>query len=150
MLDHVGYLVRDLDAGVELVKRAFAADVTRTVERPQWSLFGYYVGEIEVFTFTDPVLLEERLGGAVRPRECTPPLDDGRRDRATTDRVSGVACEHGALRQGRVRPGRAGCPRPRRDARPGRGDRRRGGAERRRARRVPRDVRRGLSVEPLG
>ena len=63
MIDHVGYLVRDLDAGVALVTKAFGADVDRTVDRPQWSLFGHYVGAIEVFTFTDPQLLDERLGG---------------------------------------------------------------------------------------
>jgi catechol 2,3-dioxygenase-like lactoylglutathione lyase family enzyme len=65
VIDHVGYLVRDLDAGVALVSRAVAAEVTREVDRPQWSLFGYYVGAIEVFTFRDPDLLDERLGGGV-------------------------------------------------------------------------------------
>src|SRR3954469_20100584 len=62
MLDHVGYLVRDLDAGVELVRRVSGGDIDREVDRPQWSLFGYYVGQIEVFTFRDPELLNERLG----------------------------------------------------------------------------------------
>jgi catechol 2,3-dioxygenase-like lactoylglutathione lyase family enzyme len=65
MIDHVGYLVRDLDAAVEQATRTFATEVTRTVDRPQWHLFGYYVGEIEVFTFTDPALLDERLGAGV-------------------------------------------------------------------------------------
>jgi catechol 2,3-dioxygenase-like lactoylglutathione lyase family enzyme len=64
MLDHVGYLVRDLDAGVELVRRISGGDIDREVDRPQWSLFGYYVGQIEVFTFRDPALLDERLGPA--------------------------------------------------------------------------------------
>ena len=62
MLDHVGYLVRDLERATADATRRFATDVTRTVDRPQWSLFGYYVGQIEVFTFTDPQLLDERLG----------------------------------------------------------------------------------------
>src|SRR3954466_10945701 len=62
MLDHVGYLVRDLDAGVELVRRVSGGDIDREVDRPQWSLYGYYVGQIEVFTFRDPELLDERLG----------------------------------------------------------------------------------------
>jgi len=64
MIDHVGWLVRDLDAGVARVTQAVGAEVDRTVDRPQWSLFGYYVGTLEVFTFTDPELLDERLGGA--------------------------------------------------------------------------------------
>src|SRR3954468_19020664 len=64
MLDHVGYLVRDLDAGVELVRRISGGDIDREVDRPQWSLYGYYVGQIEVFTFRDPALLDERLGRA--------------------------------------------------------------------------------------
>jgi catechol 2,3-dioxygenase-like lactoylglutathione lyase family enzyme len=63
ILDHVGYLVRDLDEGVEFFTRASGAAVDRTVERPQWSLYGHYIGAIEVFTFTDPQLLDERLGG---------------------------------------------------------------------------------------
>jgi len=64
VIDHVGYLVRDLDAAVERVTRELATEVTHPVDRPQWSLFGYYVGQVEVFTFTDPQLLDERLGGA--------------------------------------------------------------------------------------
>jgi catechol 2,3-dioxygenase-like lactoylglutathione lyase family enzyme len=63
MIDHVGYLVRDLDAGVARITQTLAADVDRTVDRPQWSLFGYYVGAVEVFTFRDAQLLDERLGG---------------------------------------------------------------------------------------
>src|SRR4051812_50125559 len=62
MIDHVGYLVRDLDAGVARVTETLTADVDRTVDRPQWSLFGYYVGAVEVFTFRDEQLLDERLG----------------------------------------------------------------------------------------
>ena len=64
MIDHVGYLVRDLDAGLALVTGAFGLEVTRSVERPQWQLVGYYAGPVEVFTFTEPELLDERLGGA--------------------------------------------------------------------------------------
>src|SRR3954452_21841381 len=64
MIDHVGWLVRDLYAGVVTVTLMVGVAVDRTVDRPQWSLFGYYVGTLEVFTFTDPELLDERLGGA--------------------------------------------------------------------------------------
>ena len=63
MLDHIGYLVRDLDAGLQLAKALTGRDVDREVDRPQWSLYGWYVGQIEVFTFRDPGLLDERLAG---------------------------------------------------------------------------------------
>ena len=65
MIDHVGYLVRDLEAGVELVTESFAAEVTRKIDRPQWLLVGYYVNAVEVFTFTAPALLDARLGAHV-------------------------------------------------------------------------------------
>jgi catechol 2,3-dioxygenase-like lactoylglutathione lyase family enzyme len=61
MIDHVGYLVRDLDRGLELARGLTGGDVDREVDRPQWSLFGYYVGQVEVFTFRDPELLDARL-----------------------------------------------------------------------------------------
>jgi catechol 2,3-dioxygenase-like lactoylglutathione lyase family enzyme len=61
MIDHVGYLVRDLDAAVERLTRQFAVEVDREVDRPQWSLFGYYAGQLEIFTYTDPDLLAARL-----------------------------------------------------------------------------------------
>jgi catechol 2,3-dioxygenase-like lactoylglutathione lyase family enzyme len=64
VIDHIGYLVRDLDAGVDLAKRLTGGEIDREVDRPQWSLFGYYVGQIEVFTFRDAALLDERIGGA--------------------------------------------------------------------------------------
>jgi catechol 2,3-dioxygenase-like lactoylglutathione lyase family enzyme len=63
MLDHVGYLVRDLDRGVELAKALTGGTIDREVDRPQWSLYGYYVGQVEVFTFRDAQLLDERLDG---------------------------------------------------------------------------------------
>lgn len=65
MIDHVGYLVRDLDRGLELARSLTGGDVDREVDRPQWSLFGYYVGPVEVFTFRDPELLDARLGRGV-------------------------------------------------------------------------------------
>jgi catechol 2,3-dioxygenase-like lactoylglutathione lyase family enzyme len=64
MLDHVGYLVRDLDRGIALVESLFGVPVTSTVDRPQWSLVGAYLGSVEVFTFTDPELLDGRIGDA--------------------------------------------------------------------------------------
>jgi catechol 2,3-dioxygenase-like lactoylglutathione lyase family enzyme len=61
VIDHVGYLVRDLDAAVERRTRQFGIEVTREVDRPQWTLFGYYIGQLEIFTFTDPAVLARRL-----------------------------------------------------------------------------------------
>jgi catechol 2,3-dioxygenase-like lactoylglutathione lyase family enzyme len=65
VIDHVGYLVRDLDRGLELARHLTGGDVDREVDRPQWALFGYYVGQIEVFTFRDPELLDARIGRGV-------------------------------------------------------------------------------------
>jgi catechol 2,3-dioxygenase-like lactoylglutathione lyase family enzyme len=65
MIDHVGYLVRDLDRGLALARQLTGGDVDREVDRPQWSLFGYYIGRVEVFTFRDAELLDARLGRGV-------------------------------------------------------------------------------------
>jgi catechol 2,3-dioxygenase-like lactoylglutathione lyase family enzyme len=68
MIDHVGYLVRDLDRGLALARSLTGGDVDREVDRPQWSLFGYYVGQVEVFTFRDASLLDARLGAGVEQK----------------------------------------------------------------------------------
>jgi catechol 2,3-dioxygenase-like lactoylglutathione lyase family enzyme len=66
-IDHVGYLVRDLDSAVaELIDR-FGLPVARDLELPQFSLVARFLGpgsgSIELFTFTDEELLDRRLGG---------------------------------------------------------------------------------------
>ncbi|HEX5853853.1 MAG TPA: VOC family protein [Solirubrobacteraceae bacterium] len=65
-LDHVGYLVRDLDAAVAAWAERFALEVVRPVELPQYSILGKYLGQgsgsVEMFTITDEQLLAERLG----------------------------------------------------------------------------------------
>jgi catechol 2,3-dioxygenase-like lactoylglutathione lyase family enzyme len=68
MIDHIGYLVRDLDRGLELARSLTGGDVEREVDRPQWSLFGYYAGQVEVFTFRDAELLDARLGADVEAK----------------------------------------------------------------------------------
>ena len=68
MIDHVGYLVRDLDRGLELARRLTGREADREVDRPQWSLFGYYVGQVEVFTFRDAERLDARIGESVDAR----------------------------------------------------------------------------------
>lgn len=65
---HVGYLARDLDAGVALLRSLTDMEVVLNIARPEFELTGVYLGApdpaIEVFTFTDAQLLERRLGGA--------------------------------------------------------------------------------------
>ena len=65
-VDHVGYLVRDLDAAVTEWTQRFGLEVVRPVVLPQYSILGQYLGEgtgsVELFTITDEALLAERLG----------------------------------------------------------------------------------------
>jgi catechol 2,3-dioxygenase-like lactoylglutathione lyase family enzyme len=65
-LDHVGYLTADLDAALEEFTAVLGLPVARHFERPEFSLVGVYLGpgegNVELFTFTDPELLERRLG----------------------------------------------------------------------------------------
>jgi catechol 2,3-dioxygenase-like lactoylglutathione lyase family enzyme len=65
-VDHVGYLVRDLDVAVAGFVERFELEVVRPVVLPQYSILGHYLGEgsgsIELFTITDEALLDERLG----------------------------------------------------------------------------------------
>lgn len=65
-LDHVGYLVNDLDGAIAQFERLLGAAVSRRFERPQYSLLGAYLGpgegSIELFTFTEADLLASRLG----------------------------------------------------------------------------------------
>jgi catechol 2,3-dioxygenase-like lactoylglutathione lyase family enzyme len=65
--DHVGYLVRDLDAAVAEFSERFGLEVVRPVVLPQFSILGQYLGQgsgsVELFTITDAALLAERLGG---------------------------------------------------------------------------------------
>ena len=67
-LDHVGYLVEDLDAAIADFGRTLGLEVVRRFERPQFALVGAYLGtgegEIELFTFSDAALLAARLNGA--------------------------------------------------------------------------------------
>jgi catechol 2,3-dioxygenase-like lactoylglutathione lyase family enzyme len=65
-VDHVGYLVRDLDVAVAEFSERFGLQVVRPVVLPQYSILGQYLGEgtgsVELFTITDEQLLAERLG----------------------------------------------------------------------------------------
>jgi catechol 2,3-dioxygenase-like lactoylglutathione lyase family enzyme len=67
-VDHVGYLVRDLQAAVADFRARLGVEVQRRFERPQFALEGVYLGagtgDIEIFTFTDAELARSRLDGA--------------------------------------------------------------------------------------
>jgi catechol 2,3-dioxygenase-like lactoylglutathione lyase family enzyme len=66
-VDHVGYLVGELEPAIASFVERLGAPVVRRFERPQFSLLGAYLGaghgDIELFTFSDARLLEQRLGG---------------------------------------------------------------------------------------
>jgi catechol 2,3-dioxygenase-like lactoylglutathione lyase family enzyme len=65
-VDHVGYITRDLEAGIAVAQELFGLDVVRRFERPPWNLQGAYLGSgdghVEVFTFGDASVLEGRIG----------------------------------------------------------------------------------------
>jgi catechol 2,3-dioxygenase-like lactoylglutathione lyase family enzyme len=67
-VDHVGYLARDLDGAVERFAARFSLTVRRRFERPRFALRGVYLGagagDVELFSFTEPELLEQRLGAS--------------------------------------------------------------------------------------
>ena len=68
--DHVGYLVRDLDAAVEQARVLFGLPVARTAELPDFAITAAFLGEgsgtLEIFTFTEPELIDARLGADER------------------------------------------------------------------------------------
>ncbi len=67
VVDHVGYLARDLDGAVADLSALLGMPVVREFERPTLALVGAYLGtgtgQVEVFSYTDPDLLDRRLGG---------------------------------------------------------------------------------------
>jgi len=67
-LDHVGYLTADLETSVASFQERLGLPLARRIDRPQFALLGAYLGEglgnVELFTFTEPELLARRLGGA--------------------------------------------------------------------------------------
>ena len=64
--DHVGYLVRELDAAVAQAQRALGLPLVRTVELPQYGIAAAFLGEgrgtLEIFTIDEAQLREPRLG----------------------------------------------------------------------------------------
>jgi catechol 2,3-dioxygenase-like lactoylglutathione lyase family enzyme len=66
-VDHVGYLAADLDRAVAEFVELLAVPIVRRFERPEYSLFGVYLGhgsgQIELFSFSDLELVNRRLNG---------------------------------------------------------------------------------------
>jgi catechol 2,3-dioxygenase-like lactoylglutathione lyase family enzyme len=64
---HVGYLTSDLERALERFRARFGVEVARRFARPQFALEGIYLGtehgDLELFSFTEPELLQRRLGG---------------------------------------------------------------------------------------
>jgi methylmalonyl-CoA/ethylmalonyl-CoA epimerase len=67
-LDHVGLIVRDLEASVARARASFGLPVARTATLERWGVEAVYLGEgtgsLELFTLADPALSEGRLAGA--------------------------------------------------------------------------------------
>lgn len=67
-IDHVGYLARDLEAGIAELSERLGIEQVKRFERPQLELIGAFLGpgngSIELFSFTDPELQRARLGTA--------------------------------------------------------------------------------------
>jgi len=65
-LDHIGFLVRDLDGAVAAAQASFGLPIARHSELAQFSIKATFLGEgtgtLEIFTFTDTDILDERLG----------------------------------------------------------------------------------------
>jgi catechol 2,3-dioxygenase-like lactoylglutathione lyase family enzyme len=68
--DHVGWIVRDLDAAATWAREALGLGLARTATLPQYGVDAYFLGPgsgtLEIFTLADAALLESRLGGQPR------------------------------------------------------------------------------------
>jgi catechol 2,3-dioxygenase-like lactoylglutathione lyase family enzyme len=68
--DHVGYLVRDLEAAIAESQEVLGLPLARTIELPQFAITGAFFGEgsgpLEIFTIANEELLGPRLDGAER------------------------------------------------------------------------------------
>jgi len=69
-LDHIGFLVRDIDAAVAQAQAAFGLPIARHADLEKYAIRATFLGEgtgtLEIFTFTDPEVLDPRLDGAER------------------------------------------------------------------------------------
>ena len=68
--EHIGYIVRDLDAAVAQSREVYGLPVARTLELPQFAISAVFLGEgtgaLEIFTIADRELLDARLGAEER------------------------------------------------------------------------------------
>ena len=69
-LDHVGLLVRDMEAAVAEAQQRFGLAFARSAPLEAFAIRATFLGEgrgtLEVFTFDDPEILEPRLAGEDR------------------------------------------------------------------------------------
>ena len=69
-LDHIGFLVRDVEAAVAQAQAAFGLPIARHADLEKYAISATFLGEgtgtLEIFTFTDPEVLDPRLDGAER------------------------------------------------------------------------------------
>jgi len=67
-LDHVGMIVRDLDASVARARASFGLPIARTATLERWGVEAVFLGEgtgsLELFTLADAALSDARLAGA--------------------------------------------------------------------------------------
>lgn len=68
--EHIGYIVRDLDAAVAQSREVYGLPVARTLALPQFAITAAFLGEgtgaLEIFTIADPEVLDARLGAEQR------------------------------------------------------------------------------------
>jgi catechol 2,3-dioxygenase-like lactoylglutathione lyase family enzyme len=68
--DHVGWIVRDLDAATAWAQDALGLDLLRSAALPRYAIEANFLGAgsgtLEIFTFTDAEILEARLEGKPR------------------------------------------------------------------------------------
>jgi catechol 2,3-dioxygenase-like lactoylglutathione lyase family enzyme len=93
-IDHVGYLASDCEHAVAELSGLMGLEITRRFDRPEYSLFGAYLGtgpgNVEVFSFSDDRLLSHRLGGDALRLDHVAYLVDDIREAAKAMRKRGV------------------------------------------------------------
>ncbi|HEX4034183.1 MAG TPA: VOC family protein [Solirubrobacteraceae bacterium] len=93
-LDHVGVIVRDLDAAVAAACESLGLEVARSADLPEWGIRARFLGEgkgnLEIFTFDDPEVLEPRLAGVDRRTDHVAFRVDDLESLAATLRATGV------------------------------------------------------------
>lgn len=104
-LDHVGLIVRDLDASVARARASFDLPIARTAMLEQWGVEAVYLGEgtgsLELFTLADAALRDARLAGGEQRLDHVCYRVDDLEALARTLRAAGVRFT-GPDRQGEI------------------------------------------------